>query len=163
MMYWLIKVYSGLFKFLEYYLGSLFLLFARVYVGFEFFQSGYSKITNWDSTLYLFENEYSVPFINWQLAAYLGTAAEIVLPILLIIGLATRLMATGLFVFNIIAVISYPILIEKGFVLFQPVLVDGRLYGAIDHQIWGILLLTIVLFGAGKIALDTLICKKYCN
>lgn len=154
------KIYTQFFAYLEDYIGSVFLLFLRFYVGWQFLQSGYKKLTSWDTTLYLFENEYQVPFIGWELAAYLGTIAEIILPILLMLGLATRLSALGLFVFNIMAVVSYPILIEKGLVLFQPILVDGRLYGAIDHQIWGLMLLVVVLFGQGRIALDSYLCKR---
>jgi putative oxidoreductase len=56
---------------------------------------------------YLFENEYQVPLIPWELAAYLGTATELILPVFLILGLATRLMAVKLFVFNVVAVVSY--------------------------------------------------------
>lgn len=152
--------YVGFFNLLEDYLGSVFLLFARVYIAYEFLQSGIKKAINWDSTLYLFEEEYQVPFIAWETAAYVGTVAEIILPIFLVAGLMTRLSALGLFIFNIVAVVSYPVLIEKGFSLFQPVLVDGRLYGAIDHQIWGVLLLVVVLFGQGRIALDSYLCKK---
>lgn len=158
-----IKLYTVFFDKLSAYTSDVFLLFLRLYVGYIYFISGYFKITSWDSTLYLFEEEYVVPLLNFQVAAVLGTALELVLPILLIFGFATRLSALALFVFNILAVLSYPILTEKGFEWFAPVLVDGRLYGAIDHQIWGLMLLIVVIFGSGKIAIDNLICKLYCN
>ncbi|WP_354624802.1 DoxX family protein [Psychromonas sp. MME2] len=110
----------------------LILLFTRIWVALIFFKSGYLKITTWDSTLYLFEEEYQVPIIPWQAAAYLATAAELILPIFLILGLFTRPMAAILFMFNIIAVISYPILWESGFY---------------DHQLWGLMLLINVIWG----------------
>jgi putative oxidoreductase len=65
---------------------------------------------------YLFENEYQVPLIPWELAAYLGTAAELILPIFLVVGLATRLMAfskTGVAVSSIS--IMFCVFILKGF------------------------------------------------
>lgn len=51
------------------------LLFCRLWVAWVFFNAGLSKIASWDSTLYLFELEYQVPILPWELAAYLATAA----------------------------------------------------------------------------------------
>ena len=50
----------------------------RLFVAAVFFQSGMTKIANWDSTLSLFENEYAVPFLPPELAAVLGTGVELV-------------------------------------------------------------------------------------
>jgi putative oxidoreductase len=111
----------------------------RIWVGMVFFQSGLTKILSWDTTLSLFENEYAVPLLPPQLAAYMGTAAELVLPIFLVLGLGGRLSAAALFVFNIIAVVSYPELGEVGLK---------------DHQYWGLLLLVALLHGPGKISVD---------
>ncbi len=118
------------------------LLFCRLWVAYVFFNSGLTKITTWDSTLYLFEYEYQVPLLPWQLAAYLGTAAELTLPIFVALGLLTRPMAAILFVFNIIAVVSYPLLWERGFY---------------DHQLWGLMILMIVVWGAGPFSIDRLL------
>ena len=79
-----------------------------------FFNSGLVKISSWDSTLYLFEYEYQVPILPWELAAYMGTAAELILPVFLALGLLSRPMGAILFVFNIIAVVL-TLLWEKGF------------------------------------------------
>ena len=111
----------------------------RIWVGMVFFQSGLTKILSWDTTLSLFENEYAVPLLPPQLAAYMGTAAELVLPIFLVLGLGGRLCAAALFVFNIIAVVSYPDLGEVGLK---------------DHQYWGLLLLVALLHGPGKTSVD---------
>ncbi|MBI3529756.1 MAG: DoxX family protein [Betaproteobacteria bacterium] len=111
----------------------------RIWVGMVFFQSGLTKILSWDTTLALFENEYAVPLLPPQLAAYMGTAAELVLPVFLVLGLGGRLSAAALFVFNIIAVVSYPDLGEVGLK---------------DHQYWGLLLLIPLLHGPGKISVD---------
>ncbi len=45
------------------------LLFCRLWVAWVFFNSGLTKIATWDSTLYLFELEYQVPLLPWELAA----------------------------------------------------------------------------------------------
>jgi putative oxidoreductase len=121
------------------YFIPILLLFTRLWVAVVYLKSGYLKITSWDSTLYLFEEEYQVPFLPWELAAYLGTAAELLLPIFLILGLLTRPMAASLFVFNIMAVVSYPVLWEGGFY---------------DHQLWGLMILINVVWGAGLISID---------
>src|SRR5262245_1017975 len=57
-------------------LQSVFALAIRIYVAQVFFRSGMIKLSNWDSTLALFANEYHVPVLSPTVAAYLGTAAE---------------------------------------------------------------------------------------
>jgi len=118
------------------------LLFCRLWVAYVFFNSGLTKIATWDSTLYLFEYEYQVPLLPWQLAAYMGTAAELILPVFVGLGLLTRPMAAILFVFNIIAVVSYPLLWERGFY---------------DHQLWGLMILIVIVWGAGPFSIDKLL------
>ncbi|MBA5248491.1 MAG: DoxX family protein [Gammaproteobacteria bacterium] len=150
----LTNVYNLIFEVLHKYTDDIFKLFLRLYVADAFFRAGLTKLGSWDSQMpflssgarYLFKNEYSVPFIPWELAAYLGTVAELVLPVLLVLGLATRLSALALFLFNIIAVVSYPVLWEGGYY---------------DHKLWGVLLLVIVIYGQGKVSLDRIICRQY--
>jgi putative oxidoreductase len=114
----------------------------RVLIGLVFFQSGLTKLASWSTTLALFESEYAVPLLNPTVAAYLGTAAELGLPVLLVLGLGTRAAAFALFIFNIVAVISYPGLGEVGLK---------------DHQYWGLLLLVTTIHGPGRLSLDYLI------
>ncbi|MFM2588357.1 DoxX family protein [Vibrio sp. TBV020] len=121
------------------------LLLCRLWVAWVFFNSGLTKIATWDSTLFLFEYEYQVPILPWQMAAYMGTAAELILPIFLALGLLTRPMAAVLFVFNIIAVVSYPVLWEQGF---------------FDHQLWGLMILIVIVWGPGPLSLDKIIKNK---
>ena len=142
----ILEVYQSAVEKMLCYFTPLLLLFTRLWVASVFLKSGYLKITTWDSTLYLFEEEYIVPIIPWELAAYLGTAAEIVLPIFIILGLLTRPTAVALFVFNIVAVISYPVLWEGGFY---------------DHQLWGAMILMNVVWGAGAISADHLLKKRF--
>lgn len=121
------------------------LLISRLWVAWVFFKSGQTKIASWDSTLFLFEYEYQVPLIPWEMAAYLGTAAELILPVFLALGLLTRPAAFALFAFNIIAVVSYPALWPKGF---------------FDHQMWGVMLLVTMIWGPGLAALDSWLKKR---
>ncbi|MBA6233723.1 MULTISPECIES: DoxX family protein [unclassified Colwellia] len=120
-------------------LEPLALLAARCYVAWAFFSSGLTKLRDWDSTLMLFEYEYQVPILPFELAAYLGTAAEIILPLLLIAGLASRFSALGLFFVNIVAVISLEEIAPAAFA---------------EHILWGVLLLQVVIFSGGRFALD---------
>ena len=62
-------------------------LAARVYVAQVFFLAGVTKLRDWSSTLDLFAYEYQVPLLPPVLAAWLGTAGELILPILLVLGL----------------------------------------------------------------------------
>jgi putative oxidoreductase len=118
----------------------------RIFVATVFFKSGLTKIANWSSTLSLFENVYAVPLLSPEAAAALGATVELAFPVLLVLGLGTRLSAFALFVFNIVAVISYPDLGEVGLR---------------DHQVWGLLLLVTLLHGPGALSLDHLIGRRF--
>lgn len=120
-------------------------LLFRLWVADVFFKSGLTKIGNWQATLFLFENEYDVPLLPSELAAYAGTAIELIAPVLLALGLLTRPTALALFAFNIVAVLSYPGLSEGGLR---------------DHIYWGLMLLVPLFHGPGKLALDTLIDRR---
>ncbi|MCW8348840.1 DoxX family protein [Vibrio sp. ZSDZ65] len=138
----LLKTYDSTLETFQKGFIPLLLLFCRIWVAWVFFNSGLTKIASWDSTLYLFEYEYHVPLLPWQLAAYMGTAAELVLPVFLALGLLCRPMAAILFVFNITAVVSYPVLWEQGFY---------------DHQLWGLMILIVVVWGPGPLSADKII------
>ncbi len=120
-------------------LSSLFQLGLRLYVASVFFNSGLTKIRDFSSTVALFENEYMVPFLPPAVAAAMGTAAELTLPVLLVLGLASRPTAIAMFVFNIVAVVSYPDISESG---------------VKDHVLWGMMLLVTVFYGPGRASID---------
>lgn len=115
------------------------ILLVRLYVASIFFKSGLTKLRDWESTLMLFEYEYEVPLLSPVVAAWAGTIGELVLPVLLAIGLLSRLSAAGLFIVNIVAVLS---------------LVDISAAAMNEHVLWGSLLLAVVLFGGEKFSLD---------
>jgi putative oxidoreductase len=120
-------------------------LAVRLWVATAFFKSGLVKIQSWDSTLALFTYEYSVPVLSPEVAAYLGTFTELFFPVLLVLGLAGRFAAVVLFIFNIIAVLSYPGLMAAGIE---------------QHQVWGLMLLVTLSHGPGKLSLDHWISKR---
>ena len=118
------------------------LLAARVYVGWVFFASGLTKIKDWGTTVALFTDEYKIPVLtNFSptLAAVMGTGGELILPVLLVFGLFGRFAALGLFVMNIVAVIS---LAEIAPVALQ------------QHQFWGSLLAGLAIWGVGAWSVD---------
>ena len=147
-MYNLVKFHNKFIDAWQLSLMDLLLLLMRLYVAWVFFRAGMLKLDNWGATQYLFQYEYQVPILPWELAAYLAVITELVVPVFIALGMVTRLFALILFVFNIVAVIAYPTLWSDGFVLFSK--------GAMDHQIWGVMLLTLVLVGAGRVSLDKL-------
>jgi putative oxidoreductase len=117
----------------------------RLYIAWVFFKSGLLKIQSWESTLMLFEYEFAVPLLSPVMAATLGTAAELGLPVLLALGLAGRFAALSLFVFNIVAVISYPDLSDV-----------GRQH----HLYWGMLLAMLAVHGPGLLSADGWLARR---
>lgn len=124
------------------------LLAARIYVAWVFFMSGLTKTRDWETTLFLFEEEYSVPFLNYEVAAWLSTAGELVLPILLVLGLAGRFSALGLSIVNIVAVLSLEEIAPAAYTL---------------HIVWGLLLAQVVLWGAGYLSVDSKLQTSFVN
>ena len=128
-------------------LQPLFALGARLYVSWQFLKSGYLKVTSWDSTLYLFENEYHTPVLSPHVAAVAGAFGELFFPTLLVLGFVGRLSAIGLFAVNAMAVISYS----------QVLLAEGSEAALGQHILWGTLLVFLILYGPGKYSLDYLL------
>lgn len=116
-------------------------LAARLYVASAFFRSGLTKLRDWDTTLALFEDEYHVPLLPPEIAAWMGTGGELVLPLLLVAGLFGRVAAAGLSVVNAVAVVSLS------------AITDAALN---QHLFWGSLLLALLLWGPGRWSLDAL-------
>ena len=115
---------------------------ARWYVAAVFFRSGMTKFHDWDTTLALFMDEYHVPFLDPTVAAWLGTSMELLLPVFLVLGLGGRISAAGLFVLNIVAVLSLEEIAMPALQL---------------HVFWGSLLIGLVLWGPGRWSLDRVV------
>lgn len=102
---------------------SLILLASRVGVGMVFLVSAKTKVVEWSlwdaltfnltlgsSTFTLFEYEYAVPLLPYDIAAYMATYAESLLPLMLFVGLFTRFAALGLFGMTlVIQIFVYPV------------------------------------------------------
>lgn len=120
--------------------GDLIALIARISIATIFLRSGMLKLEGWTSgaTLALFTDEYKLPLIPPQVAAYLATAAELALPPLLIVGLFTRFAALALLIMTlVIEIFVYP--------------------NAFDtHGVWAVSLLYLMKHGAGVASLDHL-------
>lgn len=127
------------------FLSPLVDLTLRLWLANIFWKAGLTKIQTWDSTVWLFANEYQVPLLPPEAAALLGTSVELSMPVLLALGLATRFGAGVLFLFNIVAVVSYPSLNEIGLK---------------DHIYWGLLLLVPLFHGPGAVSIDYLIRRR---
>jgi len=117
-------------------------LWIRWDVASAFFRSGLTKIESWDKTVFLFQEEYHVPLLPPEAAAFLGTFGELVFPPLLLLGLAGRFSALSLSFVNIVAVVSYWHVLGKN---------EAALA---SHYYWGIMLLVTLLYGPGKLSLD---------
>jgi putative oxidoreductase len=117
-------------------------LATRLSIAATFWRSGQTKVSGFhlrEETFVLFRDEYKVPLLPSDIAAYLATTAEHVFPVLLVIGFATRLSALGLLGMTaVIELFVYP--------------------GAWpEHALWATLLLWIISRGPGVVSLDHLI------
>lgn len=126
------------------HLQPLVLLGARLAVAVPFLRSGLAKAGDFDNTVFLFTEEYRVPLLSPVAAALAGTVAELLLPVLLVLGVATRFGAVALGAVNALAVYAYAhVLLEPGF--------EAALG---QHTLWGVLLLFLVAFGPGRVSVD---------
>ncbi len=119
-------------------------LIARVYVGLIFFQSGLSKVEDWQTTLSKFQTEWALPILSPGMSAWLATAGEMVLSIMLIIGFFTRFSACGLLIMVLI--------IE--FVVFNGASADRQYY------YWMLIFGFLVGYGGDKLSIDAFLSRK---
>ena len=117
-------------------------LLARWFIAGVFFRSGLTKISDWETTVALFTDEYHVPLLSPHIAAALGTSAELALPALILLGLGGRFAAAGLSILNIVAVISVE---------------DMPIPALQQHIFWGSVLAGLLLWGPGRWSVDQLL------
>ncbi|HXF07466.1 MAG TPA: DoxX family protein [Candidatus Acidoferrales bacterium] len=139
---------------------SLIALIGRFSIAAVFWLSGQTKIEGlainlvqgefrlgWphlsDSALSLFQEEYALPLIPPAWAATLAAVAEHVLPVLILIGLATRLSALGLL----------------GMTLVIQVFVYPGAYPT--HGVWATVLLYLIAKGPGRLSIDAWVATRY--
>jgi len=143
---------------LNMFLKPVMLLGFRLYVAYVFFKSGLTKIDDsymlTSSTIDLFKWEY-MPYASESIAtigAYLATYAEIIIPVLFVLGFLTRPAALALFILN--AVATYYIV---------SVADDYSAAGHWQHITWGVMIGVIFAFGPGSLSIDKIISNRWRN
>lgn len=124
---------------------SFLLLLQRLGIAAVFFESGRTKVEDgsWftisDGAFELFRTDYALPFISPVPATYMAAVSEHLFPILLVLGLFTRISAGALLVMTlVIEIFVYP---------------DAWP----THLSWAGLLLPLIALGGGKLSLDRLL------
>lgn len=135
----MINVYKAFSVLAISYLTPIANLWARIYIGLVFFRSGQGKLIDFEETIEFFADDWALPFLSPAPAAYLTTAGELILPVLLILGLFTRVGALGLLVMA--AVIQFFVMPLN------------------EHYYWMIILALLVGQGGSKLSLDHLLLK----
>jgi putative oxidoreductase len=118
---------------------SIIQLAGRIGVGATFFKAGLLKYQSWEFTVRLFQEEYRVPLLDPAVAARIAMVQELTIPILLFLGLATRIATLPLL--GMIAVIQ--------------TFVYPNAYN--EHLVWGAILILLLTRGPGVFSLDYLI------
>ena len=122
---------------------SIILLAGRIGVGATFFRAGLLKYNSWEFTVRLFAEEYRVPLLPPEVAARMAMVQELTIPILLFLGLATR-------------VATLPML---GMIAVIQTFVYPNAYS--EHLVWGAILVLLLTRGPGVFSLDHLIARAY--
>lgn len=123
-------------------LEPLWWLFLRIWIASIFFKSGLTKIDDFETTIMLFEEEYRVPVISPYFAALSGTFFELAMPVLLVLGFATRFAVLPLIVMTAVIQFTY--------------------MDHLQHYYWAIILFGLLLHGAGTLSVDRMI-KGHCS
>lgn len=122
-------------------LQSVWLLLIRLWMANVFWVSGVQKISNWDTTILLFTDEHPVPLLPPEIAAVFGTTFELCCPVLLTIGLGSRLATLPLIAMTLVIQFTY--------------------LDHITHYYWLLLLVAILCFGPGKFSIDHWVARKH--
>lgn len=110
------------------------MLIVRLWIARIFWLSGLVAVSDWGNTMYLFTDEFKTPFVPPWFAAVSSTAFELACPVLLTLGLATRLATLPLLALTAVIYVTY----------------DNNIQGVY----WAMLLGVILCYGPGKFSLD---------
>lgn len=114
----------------------------RLAVATVFWNSAMTKLASWDTAVALFTDEYRVPVLPPEVAAYMAVSVELSMPVLLVLGLATRAAAAVLLGMTmVIEVFVYP-------------------QAWPTHIQWAAMLLVLLARGPGKLSIDWLIRRR---
>ncbi|HEY3046036.1 MAG TPA: DoxX family protein [Polaromonas sp.] len=115
----------------------------RIAVATVFWNSAMSKLANWATAMELFREEYKVPLLPPEVAAYMAVSIELTAPVLLVLGLATRPVALILLgMTSVIEIFVYP-------------------QAWPTHIQWAAMLLVLLCRGAGAWSLDHLLWQRW--
>lgn len=115
----------------------------RIAVATVFWNSAMTKLANWDTAIELFREEYKLPVLSPEFAAYTAVSIELTAPILLVLGLATRPVALVLF----------------GMTMVIEIFVYPQAWPA--HIQWAAMLLVLICRGAGGWSFDHWLRKRW--
>ncbi len=130
-------------RWLTTYVEPVFNVAARIWMGKIFIDSGLARVANWNSQEFLFGEEYKLGLFPPKLWAIVTTGCELVLPVLLFVGLFTRVPALGLFIMT--AVIHFVV----GYANDD--------YLAPYHYVWMLAFGYLFIRGGGPLSIDGLI------
>lgn len=137
----LIAIYTSVTSMMERLFAPVLLFIMRLWMAKIFWQAGLTKIADWNSTVMLFQYEYKVPIIPAEIAALFATSFEMICPVLLTIGLFSRLATLPMLAMTAVIQFTYLDLTE--------------------HYYWAMLLGIILCYGPGPISIDAVIKSKF--
>ncbi|WP_063553357.1 DoxX family protein [Burkholderia territorii] len=117
----------------------------RLYLYLVFFLSGIVKLCDWDGGLYQFSDAHHLLTLPPAIVAAMEAGTELIFSILLVLGWQGRFAAAGLFVVNIMTILSYP---SSDMLMVQ------------DHVLWAVLLGYLFIYGAGSWSLDSWLIRR---
>ena len=114
----------------------------RLAVGATFFRSGMNKLESFDSAIALFRDEYRLPLLPPEIAAYMGTTVELTAPVLLVLGVFARLGAAAL--------------------LFMTLTIQFLVYPENwpEHLMWASILAYVLSRGPGTLSIDRFVALR---
>ncbi len=115
----------------------------RLAIATVFWNSGTAKLANWDTALELFSEEYKVPLLPPEVAAYIAVSIELITPVLLVLGLMTRPAAA----------------ILLGMVTFIEIFIYPQAWPT--HIQWAAMLLVLLCRGPGALSLDHQLQRRF--
>jgi putative oxidoreductase len=115
----------------------------RAAIATVFWNSGMTKLANWDTTIALFVDEYQVPLLPPEVAASMAAAIELTTPVLLVLGLLTRVASLVLLgMTSVIEIFVYP-------------------QAWPTHIQWAAMLLILICRGPGELSIDQLLWRRF--
>lgn len=133
-------IFDRLFITVEKWIAPLWFLGMRLWLAQVFLKSGLVSISDWKRNVQLFKYEFKVPIVPPEIAAFFSTSVELICPILLILGLGTRVGALGILMTSLVIEFTY----------------DHNL----NHLLWIVISTTLLLKGGETLSVDTwLSCK----